>query len=183
MLLRIFFGESGSAGDSVWGDKVLYKLSRRLSKCESVFIGVLLLAMSALAFTQVITRYVFFYSIVWLEELTRYLMIWMTFFGAAMAVEKQDHINIDILPGIFKKHSIDFYPFINLLIFIFSCISVYYAWLLVSNTAAMGQTTDAMRIPMALVYSGMLVSYLLMAFHSGVRILMAVTGKDKKEGN
>lgn len=159
---------------------MLEKINRFLIKSESVFIGILLLCMSALAVLQVITRYVFFYSIVWLDEVTRYMMIWMTFFGAALAVEKQDHINIDILPSAFKKFNIDFYPIINTLIFIFSGVSIYYAGMLVSHTAAVGQTTDAMRIPMAAVYFGMLLSYILMAFHSLVRIVMKVKKKGKK---
>ena len=151
---------------------MLEKISKSLTQFESVSIGVLLLCMSVLAFVQVITRYVFVYSVVWLEELTRYMMIWMTFLGAALAVERQDNINIDILPTLLKnKLNVNLYPVLNIFIFLFSIASIYYSFLLVGKTAAAEQMTPAMRIPMAVIYAGMMFSYILMAFHSIVLII------------
>jgi len=149
---------------------------------ESGFIGILLICMSTLAFAQVIFRYVFFFSVVWLEEVTRYMMVWMTFIGAAIAVEKQDNISIDLVPTLLKgKAKIDVYPILNVVIFVFSCLSVYYSSLLVSKTLVVGQQTPAMRIPMALIYSGMLASYVLMAFHSLVRMILRAKGAKAEE--
>jgi len=161
---------------------MLGKVSKSATKYELYFIGVMLMFMSTLAFIQVITRYVFFFSIVWLEEATRYMMVWMTFVGAAVAVEKQDNISIDLIPTLLKgRLKFDFYPILNIAIFIFSCISVYYSSNLVSKTFAVSQQTPAMRIPMAIIYGGMLISYVLMAFHSFVRIIMLAKGKKEEE--
>lgn len=149
----------------------LFSLEARLAKTEAVLIGIMLLIMSLLAFVQVLTRYVFFYSIVWSEEVTRYLMIWMTFIGAALAVSKQDHINIDIFTSFFKINTgLDFKVVLNVVIFIFSLACSYYGALLILKTYAMGQMTEATRVPMYLIYSVMELSILLMAFHSFVRI-------------
>ena len=56
---------------------MLEKICSKLEKGEHFIIAVLLLIMTVMAFTQVITRYVFSFTIIWLEEATRYCMIWM----------------------------------------------------------------------------------------------------------
>lgn len=144
----------------------------KLAKCEAVLIGIMLLIMSFLAFLQVITRYVFFYSIVWSEEVTRYLMVWLTFIGAALAICKQDHISIDMFTNFFqKKTGHDFKFVLNLIILIFSICGGYFGLRLIMKTYAMGQLTEATRIPMYLIYCVMEFSFVLMAFHAFVRLI------------
>jgi TRAP-type C4-dicarboxylate transport system permease small subunit len=43
---------------------------------------------------QVLWRYAFNNSLVWTEEASRYLFVWMTFLGAALAVKEQSHIGV-----------------------------------------------------------------------------------------
>lgn len=47
--------------------------------------------------TEVILRYVFKHSLIFTEELSRYLMVWIVFLGGAMAVRDEAHIRINIL--------------------------------------------------------------------------------------
>ncbi len=144
----------------------------KLAKYEAVLIGIMLLIMSLLAFLQVITRYVFFYSIIWSEEVTRYLMVWLTFIGAALAICKQDHISIDMFTSFFqKKTGRNFKVVLNLIILIFSICGGYFGLLLIMKTYAMGQLTEATRVPMYLIYCVMEFSFLLMAFHAFVRLI------------
>lgn len=58
----------------------------------------LLAVMAVLVIANVISRYVFSYSFTWVEEATRYLMIWAAFLGAGMALRVGGHIAIDTLP-------------------------------------------------------------------------------------
>lgn len=51
----------------------------------------------ALAFYNVVARYVFGSSLTWAGELTVYLFLWSTFFGAAYCFKKDAHISITIL--------------------------------------------------------------------------------------
>lgn len=44
--------------------------------------GSMLIVMTILAFIGVLARYVFVVSIPWIDEVTRYLMIWMTFLAS-----------------------------------------------------------------------------------------------------
>jgi C4-dicarboxylate transporter DctQ subunit len=51
----------------------------------------------ALAFYNVVARYVFGSSLTWAGELTVYLFLWSAFFGAAYCFKKDAHISITIL--------------------------------------------------------------------------------------
>ncbi|OPX26690.1 MAG: C4-dicarboxylate ABC transporter permease [Campylobacteraceae bacterium 4484_166] len=51
----------------------------------------------AVAFVNVIVRYVFDDSLTWASELTIYLFLWSTFFGAAYCFKQDAHISINII--------------------------------------------------------------------------------------
>jgi C4-dicarboxylate transporter DctQ subunit len=50
----------------------------------------------ALAFVNVVARYLFESSFTWAGELTIYLFLWSTFFGAAYCFKKDAHIAVDV---------------------------------------------------------------------------------------
>jgi C4-dicarboxylate transporter DctQ subunit len=51
----------------------------------------------AMVTTEVILRYVFSHSLIFTEELSRYLMVWLVFLGSALAIRDGSHIRIGIL--------------------------------------------------------------------------------------
>ncbi|KPQ07082.1 MAG: TRAP-type C4-dicarboxylate transport system, small permease component [Rhodobacteraceae bacterium HLUCCA12] len=61
-----------------------------------------LVAMTGVVFSNVGLRYLTGQSIAWADEVARYLMIWMTFLGAGLALRQGGHVAIanlhDILP-------------------------------------------------------------------------------------
>ncbi len=75
-----------------------------LQRCDNtlVFVNrwaliVLLAVMSALVIVNVFARYVFSHSFPWVEEATRYMMIWAAFLGAGPALRVGGHIAIETL--------------------------------------------------------------------------------------
>ena len=46
---------------------------------------------------QIVWRYVFNDSLTWTEELARYLFVWITFVGAALAIRDRSHIRVALL--------------------------------------------------------------------------------------
>lgn len=58
---------------------------------------VLLGVMAVLVIGNVISRYAFSHSFTWVEEATRYMMIWAAFIGAGPALRVGGHIAIDSL--------------------------------------------------------------------------------------
>jgi len=51
----------------------------------------------ALAFYNVVARYLFGASLTWAGELTIYLFLWSTFFGAAICFQEERHIAVNLL--------------------------------------------------------------------------------------
>lgn len=57
--------------------------------------SLLIAATVSLTFGQVVLRYVFNQPQTWAEEVGRYLFIWITFLGAAVAFSRDIHIRVD----------------------------------------------------------------------------------------
>ena len=60
-------------------------------------IALLLAAMVALVFGNVVLRYGFNSGITVSEELSRWFFVWMTFLGAVVALAEQSHLGTDVL--------------------------------------------------------------------------------------
>jgi TRAP-type transport system small permease protein len=79
-----------SAGGLAAFERVLLAGNRGL-------IVVMMAAMVGLVFTNVVCRYVFNFSIIWAEELSQYLMVWITFLGAGLAMREGRHVAVEML--------------------------------------------------------------------------------------
>ena len=73
------------------GDLEMKKLSDFVMKAEEIAIFILLLGMVASSFAQVGFRLVLDHPLAWSEELSRYLFVWLSFVGGALAVAEGSH--------------------------------------------------------------------------------------------
>lgn len=64
--------------------------------------GASMLIILLIMVAQVIARYVFDASLIWAEELCRYLLIWQTFLFIGLAYQRGELIAVDILPLLLK---------------------------------------------------------------------------------
>ena len=84
-----------------WGMGALQHTSARVSRIAEKVVRVTLVGMvavmTAIIIMQVILRYVFLYSLSWSEEVARYLMIWVSFLGASLAVKYGFHIGVEFI--------------------------------------------------------------------------------------
>ena len=53
--------------------------------------------MATLVFVNVIARYVLNFSIIWAEEVSQYLMIWIAYLGAGLALREGRHVALELL--------------------------------------------------------------------------------------
>jgi TRAP-type C4-dicarboxylate transport system permease small subunit len=60
-------------------------------------IFLMMAAMASLVFVNVITRYIFNFSIIWAEEVSQYLMIWIAYLGAGLALREGRHVALELL--------------------------------------------------------------------------------------
>ncbi|HSA82316.1 MAG TPA: TRAP transporter small permease [Geminicoccaceae bacterium] len=68
-----------------------------LSAAVRVVILLLASGIFAIVIVTVVTRYGFNYVLSWSEEVPRYLLIWISFLGAAACVDLRDHIAFEYL--------------------------------------------------------------------------------------
>lgn len=74
------------------------------ARLEAVLVGVnrwvviaLMAAMSVLVFANVVSRYLFNYSFLWVEEISRYMMVWVGFIGSGLVLRYGAHIAVEAL--------------------------------------------------------------------------------------
>jgi len=142
-----------------------------LKTFERYFLGanrwaliVLLAAMACLIFVNVALRYLTNQSIEWAEEVSRHLMIWLTFLGAGPVLRYGGHIAIDNLQDALPvRFAIVVRVFVALLLFAFFGLMVWYGWLYMGRT--MFQLTAATQIPFAYIYAAMPVGGVLLLVH------------------
>lgn len=72
-------------------------ITRAITRMLEGAIGVILAVMAVLVFGNVVLRYGFNSGIAVSEELARYLFIWLTFIGAAVALHEHAHLGVDAL--------------------------------------------------------------------------------------
>ena len=138
---------------------------------ERYFLGVnrwalivLLAAMACIIFINVALRYLTNQSLEWAEEVSRHLMIWLTFLGAGPVLRYGGHIAIDNLQDALPRRlAVAVRVFVALLLFAFFGLMVWYGWLYMERT--MFQLTAATQVPFAYIYAAMPVGGLLLIAH------------------
>ena len=146
---------------------MLKALNEKLAQLESILIGVDLLAMTALAFLQVLSRYVFKTSYPWLEEMVRFLMFWLTYLGVPLLIYKSNNVTIDFVPELIHgKCRIDITPVLNLAVLIFTVYFLVQTAAFLQSTVFYDQRSQVMAMPMVIVYSVFAIGNGLAVFHS-----------------
>jgi TRAP-type C4-dicarboxylate transport system permease small subunit len=74
----------------------LSRLEQVLLAANRAIIFILMSVMAALVFTNVITRYIFNFSIIWAEEVSQYMMVWIAYLGAGLALRQGRHVAIEM---------------------------------------------------------------------------------------
>jgi TRAP-type C4-dicarboxylate transport system permease small subunit len=73
------------------------RFERVLVAANKWVIFFMMAVMATLVFVNVITRYVFNFSIIWAEEVSQYLMIWIAYLGAGLALREGRHVALELL--------------------------------------------------------------------------------------
>ena len=72
-------------------------MNKQLNKILGVFLEILMVVMVLVVILQVLARYAIKVSIPWTEESARYMLAFMTFIGAGIALHEGKHIIVDFL--------------------------------------------------------------------------------------
>jgi TRAP-type C4-dicarboxylate transport system permease small subunit len=125
---------------------------------------IVLALMSLIVFTNVGLRYLTSHSLEWAEEVSRHLMIWLTFLGCGPVLRYGGHIAIENLQDILSSAwSKALRALIALMLFVFFAFFVYFGVLYAQLTQY--QQTPATQISFAYIYSALPVGMSLCFIH------------------
>ena len=142
---------------------MLSTFDRALIRLNRGAVIAILAAMAVMVFANVALRFLTDHSIVWVEEVSRYLMIWLTFLGAGLVLRYGGHVGIDTLQNAFPRYGLAIRLAIYALLLVFF---IEMLWLGVRYAVvAWGQTTPVMQIPMGAVYVSIPLGFALLIIH------------------
>ena len=139
--------------------------------------GVAILVVTA----QVLWRYALNDSLVWTEEASRYLFVWMTLLGAALAVKEGTHIRVtalvDNLP-VRVKRRLRVLELILMAAFLGFLVVVGFQWVALNADTP----TPALRLPMNYaLYASLPVASLIGIYFALRRLGDELRGRDQQE--
>ena len=121
---------------------------------------------------QVFTRFVLNDPSAFTDELARYLLIWVGLLGAAYAAGQRMHLAVDLLPRSLtgaRKQAVE--VVIQACVFVFAAVvMVWGGVVLVLLQWELGQTSAALRAPLAAVYAVLPLSGVLIAYYAAVAL-------------
>lgn len=156
---------------------LLKRIDTLIYETEKAIVTIGLLALTAIVFVNVITRYVFRWSWVGSEEVPRFIVVWITFIGTSVCARKGMHITMSAffnrLPHDKKRiASILICSLAAVFCLGMSCLGWKFTQLVLSR----GEVSPALRIPVWIMY----LPLPLGLFFSGINYARAAAQNLKK---
>jgi TRAP-type C4-dicarboxylate transport system permease small subunit len=133
-------------------------------------LAILLSAIAAICFVEVILRYLFLASLSWYDEFVGYLLVWLTFLGAVDAQAHGHHIGIANLVESVPERFQRILRLSSHAVF----IAVHLVLLFYGGKLAfrfLGESAVTLPVPMGVVYSVIPVSAALMLIVEAIQVL------------
>lgn len=128
--------------------KKFFSVSEHIINLVLIFLMVILVISVML---QVWTRYVTQRPLAWTEEVSRYVFIWISMLGGAIAVRDKSHLSIDDLVNKLPQIQRKIVGLgVNLIIAVFFIIMINSGFIL--HTVTSDQPSVILRIPMSIMY-------------------------------
>ncbi|WP_367716172.1 TRAP transporter small permease [Nitratireductor sp. GISD-1A_MAKvit] len=127
-----------------------------LVKLVQWLLMLMLLTMTCVMFAQIIWRYLLQSPLVWSEELALLLMVWMTFLGSALMLERKEHVAIDLLVEWLPPAFARLMAIVGALVVLIFNLALTYGALLIVETAREA-IMPGLKISSAWQYMGVLI--------------------------
>lgn len=145
------------------------KFTNIVVKLLTIMCVVAITGLTLMVFIQVVSR-MFNYSIPGTEELSRLLIVWLTFLGTSLAVHEKMNLSVNyFVKLVSEKIQNIIYIIVSLLIITFFCILVFYGFKL--TLGAMSTSSSTLNLPMGLFYLAIPLSSLFSIFFMLINIL------------
>mgnify|MGYP003607907592 CR=1 FL=1 len=136
------------------GDAVLRPVTTVLNKVFQGLVYFFLVLMLALVFivcTDVVLRW-FGHGIIWADEMSRMLMIWMAFLAMSLGVEVCSHVEITMFFALLPKKFQRFWMSVNHLITMAIGLFILYYGILIIGIAGKGRLEIVRELPKSVLY-------------------------------
>jgi TRAP-type transport system small permease protein len=144
-----------------------------IARIETAVIVLLVTLLTAVTFAQVVTRYVLGDSLIWSEEAARYLFVWVSMIGAALALREGGHFGLDILIRPMPRLKPLLGPLVTLVVVVFLVILLKTG--IDETRLASMQFAMTFQMRMQWAYLALPVGAGLMLFHIAVHVIRAPT--------
>jgi len=135
-------------------------LTHTVTSAVRVLLGLLLLGMVALNVTNAICRYVFGVVLTGADEVLVFTMIWMVMVGMILATIDRRHIALDFLVTRAGPRQRVALAILHHAVLAGACAyAAIYCWSFVTRVAAIGQTSMALGVPMAIPHFALFVGF------------------------
>jgi len=140
-----------------------------MNAATRMLLGICVAATVSLVAAQVFMRYVVGQSFAWVDEVARYLLVWIGFLGAVVAARTGAHICIETLVKALPRRGGRIMTAAMLAILVaFLLVLVRESWILTERVWL--QRSAAMRISVAWVYAAAPVGFALMAVNFAAQL-------------
>lgn len=156
------------------------KISKALYDASKLILLISVSIITVVIITQVITRTVFGFSIVWSEELARYLLVWSCFIGASMAYKDNELVGLDFIEEKLAPKVKIIFQIVGYISCLFLFVYfIYYGFVLSFSQSIARQTSQSLPISMTYVYISIPISFSIMSIHLVAEIVNRLTKKEK----
>lgn len=156
---------------------MLGRVSAALRRCTELVMMVLMAFLVVVVVASVIFRYVLLSPLSWSEEVSRYVMIWLGFLGASLAVHQGLHVGVEfVLNRVPPRLAVWLWGLARAGVAAFLLIVMIYGFHLVANL--WDQSSPVMEIRMTWPYLAIPVGSLLML----IQLATPATGSPRQDG-
>lgn len=160
---------------------MLKKVSNGIYKITGVLISVDLAVIVCLSFAQVISRYMFSFSITWAQELITYLLVWLVFMGCSMGLRDNE---VAALTVVVDKFSLDGKRIarivVQVLLILFCVVGIWANNEVIANM--WNKKSSIMKMNLGYVSLAFTVSSAVIIFNSILEIIDCMKALVKREG-
>jgi TRAP-type C4-dicarboxylate transport system permease small subunit len=143
---------------------LIAKLLKGLAAVEKAAACVLLAALLISVMLQVISRYVFQSPLPWTDEVSRFLLVWLTFIAAAWVMSERMHVTVDVAVAKLGARTVALVDSIATVIVVIGSGVIMVAGITLARHTA-DVLAPATQLPMPVLYSAGVVGFGLVAIH------------------
>lgn len=145
--------------------KAFKKLLDVLYAMTEYLLFFMIAVMVAVVFAQVFCRFILKASLPWSEELSRYVMVWISMLGASIGVRRKGHVGVEAVVMMFPRGLKKAVSAMTTLVAASFFVGMIYFGVKICGVVAT-QESPAMEISMAIPYGSLVAGGTLMLLYS-----------------